>query len=222
MGKRVALNRDFLFSETPEKYYFFGFLLGDGSLYHDRKNIVLEVSLHPKDKSILQKFCKMLGYPTSRIRSGSGKKDGKSYPYVRLKIANKLWKEDWSKFGLVPNKTYNPINPKIPKKFLQPFLIGLIDADGTVRYKHRRKYKNRILTESYFRIVGHPKCMNWFRNQLRLLGMKKSSYERYDKEGWWKRIHFFTENGIKELGEVLSITKYKHLCLRRKWKNLLG
>lgn len=215
MSSKTKFSEKFFSRRNAKTYYFYGFMLGDGSLiYHKQGHKYLTLTLDVRDENILHKFCEWTEKSTTNIKKY---RNGKT---VRLDYyGTKLFSKNYSKFGLVPNKTNNPTLPQIEEKFLRPFLIGLIDADGSISFDTPRKNLDRISKEYNFNIVGHPLIMNWFVDQIQKLGFTGKINSQIIK-GKWKRIRIQRKNDILQLAKILRLNKYYHLCLERKWKNL--
>lgn len=196
---RIKYNEDFFIKNSDELHYFWGFVLGDGCLTESSGRKYLTITLHKKDVEILEKFCKYLQIDVSNIKYYKKK-------YCRLCIYSDYMKRDLSKFGVVHNKTYNPSIPKIGPKYIIPFLLGLIDADGTTAFGYQYGIE----------IVGHPKIIDWAVEQLHLLGYDGDIKYQFPKNKW-KRVRIRRKNDVIDLINILDIKNYKHLLLDRKW-----
>jgi hypothetical protein len=115
-----------LLDETPESFYWLGFIIADGSFYKDR----FELTLSEKDVEHLKKFASFINFDKELYyRRGT-----KSY---RIQFNNKESLQlVMGKYGISYNKTYNPIDFSILKnynsKLLKAMLIGIIDGDGYI------------------------------------------------------------------------------------------
>lgn len=140
-------NLEKLLEDTPEAFYWMGFLLADGSFSNNR----LKLALCHKDKDHLLRFAKFIEY--SGTFSSSDKaisiacKDTEVVEAIRLK------------FDIKDKKTYNP-----PKTILNFFsddlkyalLAGFIDGDGCIKHQTNRdsfllQIKNHSSWESILR-----------------------------------------------------------------------
>jgi len=215
------ININFFSEEKPETYYFWGFILGDGSLItHKQGHRYLSISLKETDRSVLERFCQWLNLSQQKIKRGT---NNYQTNYVRLEVYGNLFKQDFTKYGLVSNKTYQPIVPQLDGELVKPFILGLIDADGSVAWKKpltNNKHPHRkVQYEHSIQLVGHPLIMDWVIGQLRLLGFRGQINHQLVKNKW-KRIRIQRKLDIIELAQILNLTKYYHLCLERKWKDL--
>ena len=219
----------FFIKDTPEKYYFFGFMLGDGCLSTNGTNKYFTITLNKDDKCILLQFCKWLNFKKKNIKTYTNKLG----TYVRLNLAgNFIHDGDFSKYGLVKNKTYDAVIPDIPKKYIAPFLLGLIDADGTVAWK--KKEKNICARKGwqynhYIYLCGNKLLMDWAIDQLRSMGFKGNinaklkagaSKEKSKKDFIFECFRIQRKQDILDLANLLNIKKFFPILLKRKWKSL--
>jgi len=187
--------KEFFENDSWELYYFIGFCFGDGNVYKNS----LKIELDRRDTIILEIFYQWLGlerkpYTTKRGTSLFKITDKQLLIYIR------------DKFNLKENKTYDYVEPKIPKKYFSAFLLGLIDADGFV-------YKNQ-----YMRITGNKQFLKYVYDRIPEIfsGTRYLNYMNTDK-AWCK----LSINGTKQvmlLSEILN-SKFS-LLYDRKWKKL--
>ena len=215
---KIKFNESFFFAESPETYYFWGFMLGDGCLItHKQGHKYITISLKNTDKCILLQFCNWLNIDPIHIKTGI---NNCKTNYVRLEIYGKFFQEhDFSKYGLVSNKTNNPSKLDIPKEYVKPFLIGFIDADGSIAFNTEKKNGKYISKEYNFSIVGHPYNIDWFISQINQMDFTGNINYQIIKNKW-KRARIQKKKDIIDLSKILEIEKYYPICLKRKWINL--
>lgn len=203
--RKFIPNKTFLYSATPESAYFYGFILGDGSVKIDSKYgcYNLTVSIHPKDVTILTMFCKWLHLPGTLI------KHRKNTCSITIQDKELVFSEMIKRWGIVPNKTYHPVIPTIDINLLPYFLVGLIDADGSIRFG--KKY--------YFGFVNNPLTVDWVISSFRQLGFVSNIYERQRHSKYCKSIDINKADDIINLSKILKIETNK-FCLKRKWGNI--
>jgi hypothetical protein len=205
---KIKFNENFFFDEKEETYYFWGFMLGDGCLItHKQGHKYITISIKNIDECILLNFCKWLKIDSSHIKHGV---NNYKTQYSRLELYGNFFKQDFSKYGLVSNKTYNPVIPQLEGELVKPFLLGLIDADGSVFWNKK---------EHSVQLVGHPLVMDWVINQLRKLGFDGNINEQLVKNKW-KRIRIQRKEDILQVVKYLNLKQYYHICLPRKWYSL--
>src|SRR3990167_5000416 len=159
-------DEDFFFRDSQEFYYMMGFALGDGALVFGRSQCCLTFTLKYIDRCILENFCKWTNMNQTKIKTY---RNGYT---VRL-VFNRPWMKNFSHLGLVSRKTYHPVIPTIPHDYIAPFILGLIDADGSVSWMKpmtNNKFPHRkIQNEHTLSLVGHPLIVDWVVSQLRAL-----------------------------------------------------
>jgi len=127
-------NLKVLLEETPETYYWIGFLLADGH-FDDGKRIIVGLAEHDRDH--LEKFAKYIGYNGTISLVKREPHNAVRLAAMDTEVVGKLCE----KFDIRSNKTYNP--PKtlnwIPEDLFLCLLAGLIDGDGNISNFHGRK-----------------------------------------------------------------------------------
>lgn len=138
-----------LLKETPQAYYWMGFLMADG--HFTEKRII--VSLAIKDVDHIKKFAKFIssGYSESKNKCRD-----KYYRQCHVAAANSdvvpLLRE---KFKICNNKTYNPCDITGVKNedLLLSLIIGFIDGDGSITKQHKRN-------DTFLRIKCHSSWLD--------------------------------------------------------------
>lgn len=112
--------------DSEEKAYWLGFLFTDGSVDHYGVTGRIRLQLQKIDVDILEKYKECLCLDCKII-------EDKQRNLVSVEFTDEQIFNDLSKYGIVPNKTYEckhiPFN-KIPPQFLVHFIRGLYDGDG--------------------------------------------------------------------------------------------
>ena len=112
--------------DSYDKAYFLGFLLTDGNVGLNSNAIAL--SLSSKDDEILKTFAKY----TNNENQIYYRKDK---PEATLTVKCAQWKNDLSKYGMVPQKTYIADLPILEEKYMPHLMRGLFDGDGWISSK---------------------------------------------------------------------------------------
>ena len=146
--KKHRLNH-YYFSEinTHEKAYFLGLLYADGCVY---KNKVL-ISLQDRDKHILKSFKNAIDF-TGKLYFRQKTKAIHRDQYS-LEMSSKILVKELRTLGCVSQKS-NKLSeiPNINNKFINSFILGYFDGDGTLSKDKR--------TNSYgFSITGNKEMM---------------------------------------------------------------
>ena len=136
-------------------------------------------------------------------------KDSLNKNVTTLRINNSFLKADLSMWGLVPNKTNNPIIPSISTDLLNYFIIGLIDADGTVKFNKKKTV----------RLVGNKQIMYWVLESIKKMGFT-GHYNHYTEySDLWSIIDISRKKDVIDLCKILKIDKCNFL-LNRKWQDI--
>jgi transposase len=118
-------NPSILLQETPETYYWIGFLLADGNF----KNKRLKLVLSKKDHKQIYKFATFIGIKETKENSFS----------CAVSIQHSAIYKLIEKFGISTTKTYNPPNLEwLEGDLFLALLIGFIDGDGSIIYQTNR------------------------------------------------------------------------------------
>lgn len=135
---RKLVNENFFKSWSPKMAYILGLIYADGTIedvYSSSRAYYTQIT--SKDKKYLEKIKKSLGSnhnlyirkPHSSIIQGKIIQSAKHY---YLRIGNKIIYADLVKIGLTPRKSLTMRLPKIPKQYLEFFLRGYFDGDGSI------------------------------------------------------------------------------------------
>lgn len=144
IDKRNSLSN--LLQETPEAYYWIGFLMADGHFSDRRISLAIAVS----DIEHLKKYQSFIG-STNKI----------SFVYENYARIHSTGVREVStlkeKFKITSNKTYKPcdIQSIKDKELLFSLIVGFIDGDGSI-------VKNKQCDAFCISVVGHPA---WNQNQ---------------------------------------------------------
>ena len=134
--KNKFLNEEYFDNiDSEEKAYFLGLLFTDGSVVKsDKKNsIAVRLELNIKDIDIIERFKKCLNCESDIVISKRANRNGSISESALISINSEKMSKSLEKYGIIPNKTYKTTHlPKVDKKFLIPFLRGLIDGDGSI------------------------------------------------------------------------------------------
>jgi len=196
-------NLKVLLEETPETYYWMGFLLADGH-FDNGKRIIVGLSEHDRDH--LEKFAKYIGYngAISLVKK-------RSYSAVRLsamdtEVVGKLCE----KFDIKSNKTYNPPESLswMPEDLFLCLMAGLIDGDGNIsNFRGRKDAFIRIKQEkSWLPILRE--IAKYFKEEDRVK-INKLGYAEVEITGFPK---------IRELKKKLL--EYNLPLMNRKWDKI--
>ena len=110
--------------DTPEKAYWIGWLITDGSIKYqpEQSDYEVSISLQPSDEDILHLFEADLG-AKDKVYTSAGY-------YKRFALGNKQIVTDLVKLGITPNKSFTVTVPTIDPTLHPALIRGLFDGDG--------------------------------------------------------------------------------------------
>lgn len=121
-ARKYNINQDYFKSWSSNMAYVLGFWFADGCIYGGK---MFDITVHKKDKYILKKIAEELKY------------EGNIYDYVdrqacRINFSCKEIYNDIISLGGKENKSLSVEFPKIPIEYLEDFIRGYFDGDGSV------------------------------------------------------------------------------------------
>ncbi len=146
---------------SEESAYWAGFIMGDGSIGHDRNGIrsSVKIGLAIVDVAHLTKFLHFVGSDTPMYVSTSG--FGKRFQSMAVVISSRLMVADLARFGVLPRKTHRAEVYLLENN--RHFWRGLVDADGSIGiYKHGRHGD-----VAQFSVVGPEPIISQFSEYLK-------------------------------------------------------
>jgi intein-encoded DNA endonuclease-like protein len=204
--RKYTLNQDFFEKiNTEEKAYFLGLIYSDGCLY---KNI-LSVSLVENDSYILEKFLFFLESNSKLYLSPPRKPTHQVQK--KLMISNVKMGKDLMRLGVMERKSLQlkfPTDEQVSKKFLNHFIRGVFDGDGSV-FSYSRTINGKTYIENGVSIISS----NDFINGIKAVIGYGNVYGT--NEGKNSVISF------KKKKDIENISKYMYsessIYLKRKW-----
>lgn len=159
-----------LLEDTPETYYWIGYLLADGHFYTNR----IKFTQNGIDKISVENFKKYIE-GTCDVKYDN-KRNQASFSIMSVNVVPEIM----TKFDIKSDKTYNPPNKEIFENMdidlLAYLFIGFVDGDGHIANLHNRPdYNLRIKVHSSWYGV-----LNVFIE--RLFGL--SGYVKINKQGY--------------------------------------
>lgn len=137
--------------DSPTKAYLIGFLTADGNISKRDNQISIGLSSIDKDHLIKIKNELLL---TNNIIDYNHNLNGKIYPVSLLCWTSAQMKKDLSKHGIIPNKSKITVfSQYIPEQFLNSYILGLYDGDGSYHYMNNEQMQVGI-TGTYNLLYG--------------------------------------------------------------------
>lgn len=129
-----TVNENYFDNWNPEMAYVLGLIATDGNVsWNPKKGYQsLTITAAEKDKEHLEKIRQLLKSAKPLLYAESTK----SY---RLIVNSKKICQDLMAFGIVPAKSKILKFQPVPVRYLQHYIRGVVDGDGTVRYCSREK-----------------------------------------------------------------------------------
>lgn len=174
-----------------DKAYFLGLIITDGNIDTKGKRFRMSISLHDKDKYILETFKKYLKTEKPLIKHLS-----KTKYYGKVKIKSSLrWAlyitvvkmvKDLIKLGLYRNKTKTigfPTNKIIPHNLMRHFIRGVFDGDGTSNkgFYSSKKGKKKTVSRTIQFTSGSFKFLIGLQNYIKKYGIQNTTISKYNR-----------------------------------------
>lgn len=192
---------------NKEKAYYLGLIFADGCIYYPTKwSKCFTIGLKESDLYIIERLKELVG---SKSKINYNKKSN-SY---KFSIHSKEFCNYLEKYGVIPNKSYKELNiPKINKRFLRSFLLGVFDGDGSIGI-----YKRSIIISICSSSIVF---LTEIQNILKENEINSKVSIRKPKEENHHNLYTLT---ISTLQDKLNMVKYlykglNHICLERKRK----
>ena len=145
-------NEDFFNHDTPESFYWAGFIAADGCIrIQEKKYKQLVIGIDKKDIEHLYKFKKAISFegPVGVSKAG----------IVSVYISSGKIFDSLGRFGITPRKSLTYRFPKWLKKhyLVNHFMRGYFDGDGSF-YFDKRNNTNRLCAK----LIGTKQCIKSF------------------------------------------------------------
>lgn len=219
--KNKFLNEEYFDNiDSEEKAYFLGLLFTDGSVVKSdkRSNTAVRLELNIKDIDIIKRLKKCLNCESDIVISKRTNRNGSISESALIAINSEKMSKALEKYGIIPNKTYKTTHlPKIDKKFLIPFLRGLIDGDGSIcqTKTYNEKYQKYYYGYKIYFCSLHKTCCDDFLNLINQVLPEKIEKETIRNQNSY-RISFSKKKDVYEIAKLLY--KDSNVHLQRKYE----
>lgn len=198
--------------DDEHKAYWLGFIYADGYITSTEDKI--GISLSENDKEHLNKFKTDIQFsgPINTYKIGETGYNDKTV-YSRIMVTSKKMKNDLKRLGVSEHKTdilKFPSSDQIPYKYLNDFIRGYIDGDGSITHSSRQKSG----TWNYcIKIVG---TLDMIENIQKFLNTNLKLEQRYPDRN--KNNYQITIGGNQQVKKILD-TLYSNatIFLDRKY-----
>ena len=179
--------------DSPEKAYWLGFIIADGSIFTKKNSLKIELAV--KDSQHLYSFSKFLksSLPVNFYRNGSS---------AQVCVVSQKIVEDLAKFGIIQNKSFTVRVPSLPSFLRSHLWRGIFDGDGWISVNMKRRLAAGV--------CGNIHVMSSLSEFLWGLGIPNSVYPHksiYRVQLYAKRAHGFLK-AIYE-NETVSLERKK-------------
>jgi hypothetical protein len=208
-----SINEHFFKFWSSKMAYILGFTCADGCIY--KKTLSWELSnKYDSDKELLIKFNKVMNsnYPIKERHNS-----------IRLRISNPSILKDIRSLGITENKSKTLSFPKIPDEFLPHFIRGVLDADGWISFRIRKREEFCVGFSS-----GSIEFMKDLVNKLNIfVKIERFNLRRRTKITKNKsfsnvyQLEFYSENAIKLIKFLYGNLREDDLYLKRKYERQL-
>lgn len=204
--KYVCNDNYFSKIDSHEKAYWLGFLAADGSVSKDDNEI--SIGLAHKDLSHIEAFKSAIQSDSKIYIYNSIVKD-KIYKCCKFCFYSAPMKIDLQNHNIVPNKSKTlELSKNIPKKFMNSYLLGIIDGDGSFHLDKEN--------QMHFNIIGSKMEIEEIQSILIKncsLNITKIQQEKRSKEMW-----YLSYGGNGSLKRIVSyLYKDSPIYLKRKY-----
>lgn len=135
----VSNHRFFENIDTPEKAYYLGWMITDGSVVNQRRcdgrinevSKTISIELAEYDKYIIDKFAILIGASMDKVKICE-RKDRTRTNMAYFRFISEEMSTDLAKYGVIPNKTYSAYLPKIRDDLYHHMMRGVFDGNGTI------------------------------------------------------------------------------------------
>lgn len=129
---KYRYNRNFFEKiDSEEKAYWLGFISADGCIANNgNDNLRMKLTLSRRDRSHLEKLNRSMD-SNIKIRDRVVNLNGRRYHSSEVVVHSKKICSDLIELGVVENKTRVIKMPNISKEYINDYLRGLIDGDGS-------------------------------------------------------------------------------------------
>jgi len=162
--RKYNLNEEFFNNDTPESFYWAGFIMADGCVATNKyKNpSFISINISEKDLEVLEKFKASIGFDGpikhTRTRTTFGVGD-----FVKIQVCSTKMAKSIGRFGVVPSKTHICEFSKwiMSHEYVNHFMRGYVDGDGSFFTTHMSD-----IDHLHFSVCGTKRFLESFRGIL--------------------------------------------------------
>lgn len=204
-GKTYYFDDTVLDKDSSTKFYLLGLFATDGCIGLNRKSKYIDISLHKKDRILLEDIKKF--FKTTKPLNPS-------VDQLRFTLYSEKLFDLFCEWGIGPNKSLTlEIKKEIPLEFLHDFLRGVFDGDGCISGEKINK------TDVDFCFSGSELFANQIKSFYNKLGYDVNLYRyHYSINPLWV-VKKSGKNGLRILS---NLYRPGDLYLPRKYEKFLS
>lgn len=200
------VNHDFFSKWTTNMAYVLGYFCADGNMHRLKKSNSWLFSIGSNDVTHLQLIKETIGSTHPFQKKSSQPK------LLNLRFASDKICKDLLKLGITPRKSVTLHFPKVPQRYLNDFIRGYFDGDGSIYIEERNQTAKLSISS------GSKNFLVAIRNHLRYLipGVQGNVYKH--KEARCYYLRYYRIDDMPRLFKFLYATGQATLCLKRKYE----
>ena len=214
-SRRIWHFDEAFFTRTDDRVsYWMGFFMADGNIIKVGNTWQFTLAVNEKDRCLLEQLCHDLNLSTDLLKTHQRTtKKGNPQKLVWFRLCHESLQDWFLRWGIVPRKSYNFVEPTIPIELYPAFLRGWFDGDGCLSVREKT-------SSIEVRIAGNKDGMTWYAESLKRLGFRGESSLRFhqSKLGTAYYLIITGESRVIEFYELLRA--HDGLRLARKWTGL--
>lgn len=197
-----SINDSYFMKQSSNMAYLLGFYAADGCVY--AKDNAIKLTLASVDREFLETIRKELG--AQAPIQDYVTKDG--YENSTLKFSSYQIKQDFTRYNIIPNKTYSFTFPlRLQPQYYRDFIRGYFDGDGSISTAGSSKLRWQVCSHEKDVL---EKIVEFFYGH----GIERVSIQKYSAKNLYY-IQYSTTSARK----IYDVLYYQNcLCLPRKYE----
>jgi hypothetical protein len=205
--KYREVNHNFFSVWTSKMAYVFGYFCADGNLYRDKRTKGWYVRFSSNDRDHLETIRRVM-------KSTHGFVVNERQPKLAtLTIVSEKLALDLLALGVTPRKSLTLTFPSVPQEYLNDFVRGYFDGDGSIYLEAQRRQSPRISFVS-----GSKNFLVTLRQHLETILPSMLGRLYKNKPGRSYLLRYSRQGDIVRMFEFLYPEGQEILCLRRKYQ----
>lgn len=211
--KYRRVNHNFFSVWTSEMTYVLGYFCADGNLHRDKRSKGWRVHFSSNDRAHMETLRRVM-------ESTHGFTTRKKQPkLLSLDIGSEKLAIDLLALGITERKSLTLQFPNVPQKYLNDFIRGYFDGDGTIYLEGRRAASPRVSFVS-----GSKRFLLALKENLEAMlpGVRGRLYNNKTELGRVYLLRYSRQGDLIKVFEYLYPEGARTLCLSRKRQKFQG